>query len=364
MKFIFLLLWMILLPLVGAYLVDPNSITYRFSPSAILVTSKDQIPPHSISWSFTFFLALFGAFLAAGFSALLQRGRNRQKEKLVPEKEIYSFPSWGWIAAGSLLICWSVAWWRLDSLKGLNHLAFSSIWFSYIALINALSYRRKGECILLNQPALLLRLFAASIPFWWYFEYLNRFVFNWYYLFNHSSGAFQYIVFGTLAFGTVLPAVISTYEFLRTFPALKLGFDHLPKLSFQNPRIYFSLLFIVSSLILFLLPVFPNQLFLFLWIAPLFLLVGLQGVSGEKQVFSPTAQGNYSTIATAALAALIAGSLWELWNFYSVPKWIYSVPYVNHLKLFEMPLIGYLGYLPFGMECLAIYRLLYPLKND
>ena len=40
---------------------------------------------------------------------------------------------------------------------------------------------------------------------------------------------------------------------------------------------------------------------------------------------------------------------WEMWNFYSLPKWTYVIPYVGFWKVFEMPLLGYLGYPFFGI---------------
>ena len=54
-----------------------------------------------------------------------------------------------------------------------------------------------------------------------------------------------------------------------------------------------------------------------------------------------------------AFAALICGFFWEFWNYWAVPKWTYTVPYVGFFKIFEMPLLGYLGYLPFGLELYA-----------
>jgi hypothetical protein len=52
-----------------------------------------------------------------------------------------------------------------------------------------------------------------------------------------------------------------------------------------------------------------------------------------------------------ALAALVCGFFWEMWNWHSLAKWVYDVPYVTRFKIFEMPLLGYFGYLPFGWEC-------------
>ena len=46
----------------------------------------------------------------------------------------------------------------------------------------------------------------------------------------------------------------------------------------------------------------------------------------------------------------MCGFLWELWNVHSYPKWIYHVPGAEFWYLFEMPALGYLGYLPFGLE--------------
>ncbi len=41
-----------------------------------------------------------------------------------------------------------------------------------------------------------------------------------------------------------------------------------------------------------------------------------------------------------------------------MPKWIYNVPFVGFWHIFEMPLLGYGGYLPFSLELYALYRLL------
>jgi hypothetical protein len=46
-----------------------------------------------------------------------------------------------------------------------------------------------------------------------------------------------------------------------------------------------------------------------------------------------------------------------MWNFFSFPKWHYQVPYVSFLHIFEMPLLGYGGYLPFGLEVYSLYNL-------
>jgi hypothetical protein len=47
-----------------------------------------------------------------------------------------------------------------------------------------------------------------------------------------------------------------------------------------------------------------------------------------------------------------------MWNYYSYPKWTYSVPFVSFWPIFEMPLLGYGGYIGFSFELYALYHLL------
>ena len=69
-------------------------------------------------------------------------------------------------------------------------------------------------------------------------------------------------------------------------------------------------------------------------------------------------EGRWDTVLVLFAAGLICGWFWELWNVFSMPKWIYHVPLVNLPKLFEMPLLGYGGYLPFALEVFAAWSLL------
>ncbi len=42
------------------------------------------------------------------------------------------------------------------------------------------------------------------------------------------------------------------------------------------------------------------------------------------------------------------------------PKWIYHTPGAQFLHVFEMPLLGYGGYVPFALELCALKNLLWP----
>ena len=79
---------------------------------------------------------------------------------------------------------------------------------------------------------------------------------------------------------------------------------------------------------------------------------------GEQHVFSDLVKGNWRLVISAALAALFCGWFWEMWNYFSLARWEYAVPFVHRFQIFEMPILGYAGYFPFGLECVVIGNLL------
>jgi len=52
---------------------------------------------------------------------------------------------------------------------------------------------------------------------------------------------------------------------------------------------------------------------------------------------------------------VLCGVLWEFWNYWSRAKWHYTVPIMENLKIFEMPVPGYLGFPAFAFECFTMY---------
>ena len=102
------------------------------------------------------------------------------------------------------------------------------------------------------------------------------------------------------------------------------------------------------------LGIWPNVFFAFLWIAPLLVMLSLQVLFGGDHLISDLQRGDWRSVWLPALAGLACGLLWELWNSRSLAHWEYAVPYVQRFSLFEMPLLGYAGYLPFGVECAVI----------
>jgi hypothetical protein len=92
-------------------------------------------------------------------------------------------------------------------------------------------------------------------------------------------------------------------------------------------------------------------------VSPLLIITSLQAVMGRQSIFAGIEKGQWRGIYLLALSALVCGFFWEMWNYYSYAKWVYSVPFVDRFRIFEMPLLGYAGYLPFGLECAVVARL-------
>ena len=75
---------------------------------------------------------------------------------------------------------------------------------------------------------------------------------------------------------------------------------------------------------------------------------------GNRSLLQYTSKGDWRPVLALWFGCLICSFFWEMWNFYSFPKWVYRVPFVNFLHIFEMPMLGYLGYLPFSLELFEI----------
>jgi len=267
-------------------------------------------------------------------------------------------PWWGY--GGFLLtaVSWSLAWTRFGWFELLQPYTFFPLWLGYIISVNSLTCSRTGSCLLISRPRFFLVLFPASTFFWWFFEYLNRFVQNWYYLgVQHFSSA-QYIIHASLCFSTVLPAVQSTYEFLASSPRLVAPLKNWRPLTLNNTRAWGWILLLLSAAALAGISIYPDFLFPMLWMAPFLIITGVQAICDEKTLFQALPSGDWCLIWLPAMAALICGFFWEMWNYESLAHWEYSVPFVQRFHLFEMPVLGYAGYLPFGLECMAVSMML------
>jgi hypothetical protein len=354
------------LPLAGVWMAGYNVITYlEFPPQTHYV---EHAP-----FSWPVFIGLAAIVLVVVLPVLFRIGRARSPRErgvalngdsrpkaprtvrgTVPTKH---FPWWGWIALGAGGHFWILAWTRQLWFAPFQPHTFTPLWIAYIVALNALSWRRTGRCLLTHETGFFLKLFPLSAVFWWFFEYLNRFVQNWWYILGTEFTPLQYFLSATLSFSTVLPAVLSTEEWLASHTKCTAGLDHFIPIHFARPQPAAWITLALSGAGLFFIGRFPDQLFPLLWVAPLILLISFRALEGGPSFFPEVESGDWRRICRLCLAALICGIFWEMWNVNSLAKWVYSVPYVDRFHCFEMPLLGYAGYLPFGLECAVIAEL-------
>jgi hypothetical protein len=334
------------LPVLGLLLAG-----YTLPPNLTIFPIPTEPGEHSISWlAWGILAALITATLTPVIWRFFSISMTTEPQSVHPVR----YPWWGWIALLWVVGSWLLAWTRFSWFEPWQPHTFPLLWFGYILTLNALTYQRCGQCIITHHPRLLCQLFLLSAGFWWAFEYLNQFVNNWHYVNLPDTSHFEYVLHTTVAFSTVLPAVLSTYEWLATFPRLTLPFENWHPLPGMIVQTTGWVLLSLGSMGLGLIGIWPNLLFPLLWLCPLFLLLGIQFIRKEKTCFHGLVQGDWRPVLLSALAALLCGLWWELWNANSLVHWEYSIPYVHALKIFEMPILGYSGYLSFGLTCLAI----------
>jgi len=344
-KFIILTAMLLGLPLLGVVVAGyPVERYFEFPP----ITRYIEHAPFSwiAFWGYTVSIVIFT------FPFILLRFKATEASEQKP-KPLYRFPWWGWSGLGFGIIAWIFAWSRFSWFAQLQPHTFTPLWVSFIVVINALTFKRTGRCTMLDRPGFFLILFPFSALFWWFFEYLNRFVQNWYYV-GVRFEPMEYFWYATLSFSTVLPAVLGARQWIASFKGFRERYGNFFPIKIARPGLAAGLVLTVSGFGLTGIGIWPDYLFPLLWISPLLIVVSLQTLMKERHVLSDIACGNWHWVVTSALAALLCGLFWETWNFYSLAKWIYTVPFVHRFQIFEMPILGYAGYLPFGLECVTV----------
>ncbi len=348
---IFLLpLLLVVLPLAGVMLQGGSPALYlEFPPQTVYVRHAP------FSWAVFIFL---GLLLASVLVPLILRFMHYSGPGPADPPDKHPFPWWGYAGIILTAFSWFLAWTRFQWFAPFQAYTFFPLWLGFIVTVNSLAYIRTGGCLLISHPGYFLALFPVSGLFWWFFEYLNRFVQNWHYLGVEYFSTGEYVFHASLCFSTVLPAVQSTRELLASFPQLIGPLQNWRPVTIHKPVLSGWLLLALAVPSLAGISMYPDFLFPMLWVAPFLIITGVQAITREKTVFHDLPKGDWRMVWLPALAALICGFFWEMWNFYSLAHWQYSVPYVDRFHIFAMPVLGYGGYLPFGLECMAVGMML------
>jgi hypothetical protein len=262
------------------------------------------------------------------------------------------FPLHGWLGLALIAVFWTLNW----TLSGVRTLwAFFPLWLGYCLTVDALVFWRTATSLLARGWRKYVGLFIVSAPVWWLFEALNLRTQNWVYEGLAHFTSLQYAFWTTLSFTTVIPAVFGSAELVASFGFVK----HLGHGPLIRPNKVTTISFFVAGCVMLaLMLAWPRLFFPFIWLSVYFILEPLNVWLGNRSLAEHTRSGDWRPVVSLWLGVLLTAFFWEMWNFYAYPKWVYHVSWGGWLKVFEMPLLGYGGYLPFSLELYALYHLL------
>ena len=291
-------------------------------------------------------------------------GFHKPAAKAAPvEKKSIRLPPWFYLG----LLLWLGAL-GLLGLKAaepawLIHWALLPLFWGFSLTLDGWVYIRKnGKSMVSRSFREFVAIGMVSISGWLVFEWLNFFVkINWYYpkalLVPHD----EFLLYAVSGSSGLMPMAFEWYDLLTSFRGLRRRYGSGPKIR-ASQSLKMALL-VISFAGLFAVAFLPNLLFFILWLAPLIILAVMLERFGIWTPFTPISKGNWSPLLLFSMTYLIQGLFLESWNYISAchqngsilthnpAYWAYSIPYVDFLHVFEMPIFGYLGYLPFGAYC-------------
>ena len=242
-----------------------------------------------------------------------------------------------------------VPWWIITSMTT------PLCWWGYILIVDAAIYRRRGTSLLTERRESFVVQCILSIVFWCLFEGYNRVMPGWHYLnlpFNLSLRFIGYVV----SFASIMPGLFLTCELLQSYEFL--GHVRMRGLRWSHGALVGSV--VLGAVFVIGPPFLPREmrgyLWALIWVGWFLLLEPFNYWRGAQSIYRDWEHGNWSRTLQLLTAGAVCGLLWEFWNMWAYTKWIYIFPHGWSPKYFEMPLIGFLGFLPFALEYFVMFH--------
>jgi hypothetical protein len=233
-------------------------------------------------------------------------------------------------------------------------------WTGFILFADGVVWRARGHSWLRSSPREFAFLALVSIPLWLVFEFFNLFIDNWYYVGlpeNPALRAFGY----AWSFATIWPAIFEAADLIDVWRGSRrgvaIGRTHTYWVVGRPHVRRAALLAIGLGAAMLVWPVVWPSRYLAapVWLGFIFLLDPINARLGAESLAADFGAGEYSRLKNLILSGFLCGILWEFWNYWARAKWHYSVPIMENVKIFEMPVPGYLGFPAFALECFTMY---------
>jgi len=154
------------------------------------------------------------------------------------------------------------------------------------------------------------------------------------------------------AFATIFPLLFITAEILRLTVFKRAKEGKTIRLS-RGTLIWLSIMGAVGVIEPLLFP--SAWLAPVIWLSFVFFLDPINAMRGWPSITGDLGRGDWRRLWSLLLSGFVCGVLWEFFNYWAIAKWSYTVPYLGNVKIFEMPVLGFLGFPPFAIECWAMY---------
>src|SRR5262245_54374941 len=236
-------------------------------------------------------------------------------------------------------------------------------WTGFILFADSIVFRARGESWIRSAPREFFWLVLASIPLWLVFEFYNRFIENWHYVGLPENPFLRYFGYAW-AFATIWPAIFEGAELIgvwRGAPRLRRGTVTVSPggrafWTADNPLVD-ARVSIGLGVAMLLLPIAWPSVYLAapVFLGFIFLLDPINLRLGGESLARDFHDGQFDRLKNLLLSGFLCGILWEFWNYWARSKWHYTVPILEHMKIFEMPVLGYFGFPAFALECFTMY---------
>ena len=228
-------------------------------------------------------------------------------------------------------------------------------WYPTLIILDEVVVLLGGESLLARPRELAVMLWWSAV-IWLLFEAINFRLRDWYYVFL-PAGRLERWLGILVSLATVVPAVLLPE---RVLDGLGVWRDLRFRSFGLEPR-HLDIAGWVGWGLLVAVLIFPRYLYAITWGAVwLIAEPQLYRRDPERSLFADIARGSWGRIARLMAAGLFAGALWESFNALARGRWIYTVPFLEHWKIFEMPLVGFIGFPFFALEVWSLYYLLAP----
>lgn len=225
-------------------------------------------------------------------------------------------------------------------------------WWSFILIMDSLNFRIRKASPLSESIKMFLFSAFVSVFVWLIFELFNLRLKNWSYH-NLPFSAWERWLGYFIAFASVVPAMRELSFFMEGLLKKKSPAFFRIK---ATPTLLRLCVFL-GIVFIFLALTWPSLFFPLAWLCFIFLLEPLNYWLKNETFLSNLERKDWRRLWSWIIAGLVAGFFWEFWNHLAVSRWEYSLPYLNIWRVFEMPIFGYTGFMPFALEIFAIFQL-------